>query len=148
MTTKRIPNTKLLMQLAQSSPNGFTTKDARTHIKGLRASTLHSMLWKLKRDNVLVRDDAGKYTLVNAPAPTPAANVSTPVYKKKQRLMSAEDAGVSRRVYDDLAHQLTRTQTSLANMKQRYEDALSIIRYLEDKLFKAIQFDARNGSNS
>jgi hypothetical protein len=146
MTTKRIPNTKLLMQLAQSSPNGFTTKDARTQIKGLRASTLHSMLWKLKRDNVLKRDDAGKYTLVNAPAPTPTANVSTPVYKKK-RLQSSGDAVYEREIRD-LTFRVRQLNEHTAQLKTQLDDALSIIRYLEDKLFKAIQFDARNGSNS
>lgn len=147
MMTKRIPNTKLLMQLAQSSPNGFTTKDARTHIKGLRASTLHSMLWKLKRDNVLKRDDAGKYTLVNASAPTPAANVSTPVYKKK-RLQSSGDAVYEREIRD-LTFRVRQLNEHTAQLKTQLDDALSIIRYLEDKLFKAIQFDARNnGSDS
>jgi predicted RNase H-like nuclease (RuvC/YqgF family) len=147
MTTKRIPNTKLLMQLAQSSPNGFTTKDARTHIKGLRASTLHSMLWKLKRDNVLKRDDAGKYTLVNAPASTPAANVSTRVYKKKERPQSSGDAVYEREIRD-LTFRVRQLNEHTAQLKTQLDDALSIIRYLEDKLFKAIQFDARNGSNS
>jgi predicted RNase H-like nuclease (RuvC/YqgF family) len=147
MTTKRIPNTKLLMQLAQSSPNGFTTKDARTQIKGLRASTLHSMLWKLKRDNVLKRDDAGKYTLVNAPAPTPAANVSTRVYKKKERPQSSGDAVYEREIRD-LTFRVRQLNEHTAQLKTQLDDALSIIRYLEDKLFKAIQFDARNGSNS
>jgi hypothetical protein len=147
MTTKRIPNTKLLMQLAQSSPNGFTTKDARTQIKGLRASTLHSMLWKLKRDNVLKRDDAGKYTLVNAPAPTPAANVSTRVYKKKERPQSSGDAMYEREIRD-LTFRVRQLNEHTAQLKTQLDDALSIIRYLEDKLFKAIQFDARNGSNS
>jgi predicted RNase H-like nuclease (RuvC/YqgF family) len=147
MTTKRIPNTKLLMQLAQSSPNGFTTKDARTQIKGLRASTLHSMLWKLKRDNVLKRDDAGKYTLVNAPASTPAANVSTRVYKKKERPQSSGDAVYEREIRD-LTFRVRQLNEHTAQLKTQLDDALSIIRYLEDKLFKAIQFDARNGSNS
>ena len=146
MTTKRTPNTKLLMQLAQSRPNGFTTKDARTHIKGLKPATLHSMLWKLKRDNVLKRDDAGKYTLVNASAPTPAANVSTPVYKKK-RLQSSGDAVYEREIRD-LAFRVRQLNEHTAQLKTQLDDALSIIRYLEDKLFKAIQFDARNGSNS
>ena len=147
MTTKRIPNTKLLMQLAQSSPNGFTTKDARTQIKGLRASTLHSMLWKLKRDNVLKRDDAGKYTLVNAPASTPAANVSTRVYKKKERPQSSGDAVYEREIRD-LTFRVRQLNEHTAQLKTQLDDALSIIRYLEDKLFKAIQFDARNGSNT
>jgi hypothetical protein len=157
---KKPTNISRVMDLAKDSPNGFTTVDVRKQIKGINSSSMHALLWKLKKGGALSHDvESGVYKLANAPAATdPAqaatADVSTPVNKnkpgrpKKERQVPVKDAWVPRRIYNDQTNQLIHTQSSLTGMRQRYEDALAIIRYLEEKLLKAIQFDARNGRNT
>ncbi len=157
---KKASNISRVMEIANTFPDGFTTTDVREKIKGINLSSMHALMWNLKKKGILSHDkESGVYKLANPTTPIvlsgrPTDGVSTGVDKKKlgrpkkQRLMAAEDAGVPNRVYNAQTNQLIHTQTSLKHMTQRYEDALAIIRYLEDKLFRAIQLDARNGRNS
>lgn len=145
-------NIAKVIELAKNSPDGFTVKDVKKQIKGVIPNSLYALMWKLKRDKILSHDKmTGKYTLVG----DPSAIKSTRVYKSKKpktRLQSAETALPSKGSYEreirELGHKVHALKTHVMRLEGQHHDALAIIRYLEDKLFKAIQFDARNGSNS
>jgi hypothetical protein len=142
----KVSNVKRVMEIANTYPDGFTTVDVRKQIKGINLSSMHALLWTLKNKGVLTHDKvSGVYKLATAPAPAPAADVSTPVNKK--RLQSSGDAVYEREIRN-LTFRVRQLNEHTKNLQTQIDDALAIIRYLEDKLFKAIQFDARNGSNT
>lgn len=153
---KKISNVQKVRAVAKKHLGGFTTKDVHKALPNIKPADASVILWKLKREGFLEHDrDAGVYKWTGKPdAAAPTADVSTPVDKKrryvrKQRVQAAETVDASRQQsQQQLANELIYTQTSLKSMTQRYEDALAIVRYLEDKLFRAIQLDARNGRNS
>ncbi len=144
---KKASNISRVMEIANTFPDGFTTTDVREKIKGINLSSMHALMWNLKKKGILSHDkESGVYKLVNAPA----ANVSTGVDKKKlgrpRKVRAAQVPGPNRSMLPSRgeAELLARNH----DLHLQLQDALAIIRYLEDKLFKAIQFDARNGRNS
>ena len=124
----------------------------KTNLAGLRAifpsiktSRMSVVLWQLKKAGVITHNlKTGFYSLtpVNKKEAEPVEEPKVaPVVKEKQLHIAQRDAKYYKELADMRMEVITR-------IKQEHEDALSVIRYLEDKLFKAIQFDARNGRNS
>lgn len=147
-------NIATVIELAKNSPDGFTVKDVKKQIKGVIPNSLYALMWKLKRDKILSHDKVtGKYTLVGDPSAIKSTRVNKSK-KPKTRLQSAETVqslpskGSYEREIRELGHKVHALRTHVTRLEGQYHDSLAIIRYLEDKLFKAIQFDARNGSNS
>lgn len=146
---KKASNISRVMEIANTFPDGFTTTDVREKIKGINLSSMHALMWNLKKKGILSHDkESGVYKLVNAPT----ANVSTGVDKKKKlgRPRKAQAAAQTPDLNQYTRQSVNEAALMIRNneLNHKLEDALAIIRYLEDKLFKAIQFDARNGRNS
>lgn len=150
---KKVSNLKRVINLAKNSPDGFTVEDVKKVAPGIIPNSLYSMLWKLKKTGFLTHNkETGKYTVADAAAVNhAAAEKLTPVNKPKIRLQSAQPLppkGSQEREIRELNFHVQQLRAQIMRMEGQYNDALAIIRYVEDKLFKAIQHDARNGSNS
>lgn len=122
--------------------------DLRKIFPSIKTSRMSVVLWQLKKAGVVTHNPkTGVYSLtpVNKtaePVEQPKAEPKVaPAVKEKQLHIAQRDAQYWKEVAEMRMEVITR-------IKQEHEDALSVIRYLEDKLFKAIQFDARNGRNS
>lgn len=127
-----------IVKFANTQTDGFLAREVLNAIKA-PAKQVTSALWLLKKNGVLAHDKANhryKLTGVNK-APALAAD-TVPI----SILNKAHSA------YADLVGELQSEREKVSKAKEQYEDALAIIRYLEDKLFRAIRHDARRGSNS
>jgi hypothetical protein len=139
-----------------TATNTFTLADVCKAHPGVPKNQLSTALWKLRKAGAVAKDEAGVYTVltdVNKPVGVKAKAKAKP---KKRRV--AKDPDVNE-TYEKLIRsqaqdiltvrdQLDRTQDALLNLRQQHEDALAIIRYLESKLYVALQMVAKNGSNS
>ena len=116
--------------------------DIREALPKYKAGYISTALWNLKQIGVLNHADNGEYTL-------------TDVNKKQEQAVpiKAEPKVNDRRLQDALAQanmwrEEAQSKTMIAEkLNVRYEDALAVVRYLEDKLFKLIQSNARNGNS-
>lgn len=124
-----------VIELAKKNPAGITTKDVKREVKGIAPTTMYALLWTMKKAGTLVHDrEANVYTL---------ANISTPVYKSAETEAKPEPRNKEVGRTEEAALMLRNQE-----LRHQLENATAVIRYLEDKLFKAIQFGARNGGNS
>jgi hypothetical protein len=115
--------------------------DIREALPNFKAGYISTAIWNLKKIGVVVHyADSGEYTLTSVnktEKPTPA---------------KAEPKVNDRRLQEALAEahiwrENAQSKTMIAEkLNVRYEDALAVVRYLEDKLFKLIQSNARNGN--
>lgn len=146
----KVSNKQRVIQIAKNFPNGFTTKDVKEQIRGIPPATMYALLWTMKKAGILnYNGETNVYT---------AGDLSTPVYKSaktktkaKTRLQGPSTVppkGSYEREISNLTFQVQQQKKFAEELNIKYEDALAIIRYLEDKLFKAIQYNARNGGNS
>ena len=144
---KRLSNSEHVINLAKNSPDGFTVEDVKKRVKGILPNSLYALMWKLKRDRWLNHDKVtGKYVL--ASDIERLSPKSTPVNKTEKKPEPLPAKGSYEREIRELTYKVQQLKDYAAQKERQVDDALSIIRYLEDKLFKAIQFDARNGGNS
>ncbi len=139
-----------------TATNTFTFADAHMALSDIPRGQVSTALGKLRKAGFITKDDAGVYTVltdVNKPVEAKAKAKAKP---KKRRV--AKDPNVNE-TYEKLIRaqaqdirtvrdQVDRTQDALLNLRQQHEDALAIIRYLESKLYVALQMVAKNGSNS
>lgn len=115
--------------------------DIRGALPNVKVSYISTALWNLKKIGVVNHDPAsGEYTL-------------TSVNKTKKPAPTKAEPKVNDRRLQDAMYEANRwreeaqSKTMIAEkLNVRYEDALAVVRYLEDKLFKLIQFNARNGN--
>lgn len=145
----------------------FTIADVCNLYTGIPKNQIATALWRLRAKGVLSKDDnTGKYTVltgVNAPAPAEVKPKTAPKAKAKaptkrpphttaelnKKLKEANEEIVYwSKQYHELAHKKAVTHEQWLNLRQQHEDALAIIRYLENKLYVALQQVAKNGSNS
>jgi len=126
-----------IMDYLKNFPEGVKVASIHAAIKR-SPPQVTSTLWKMKK--------LGK---VSHSKETHLYKLLTDVNKTKQ----AEPKVNDRRLQDALAQadiwrEEAQSKTMLAEkLNVRYEDALAVIRYLEDKLFKVIQSNARNGNS-
>jgi len=117
----------------------FTLSEVCNAYTDVPKPQLATALWKLHKAGVVHKDDrTGVFTVltgVNAPAPKPKAKPKT---KAKAKVVSPKEDGVSYAKYVEL---VGRWQ----DLYQKHEDALAIIRYLENKLYVALQQVVKNG---
>ena len=147
---KKVSNVKRVIDFAKNSPNGFTVEDVKQQVKGVVPNSLYSLLWKLKKSGFLTHDpETHKYMVADASAIKLTAVNKTA--KPKKHVIGATPLppkGSDEREIRELGYRVHGLKNQVTRIEGQYIDALAIIRYLEDKLFKAIQHDARNGSNS
>lgn len=147
---KKVSKTQQVIELAKNSPNGFTTEDVKRQVKGILPNSLYSMLWKFKKSGFLTHDpETHKYMVADASAIKLTAVNKTA--KPKKHVIGAAPLppkGSDEREIRELGYRVHGLKNQVSRIEGQYIDALAIIRYLEDKLFKAIQHDARNGRNS
>lgn len=166
--------TQRIVHAATISPNGITAQQIKNAVSNT-PNAVSVALWKLKKDGVLSHDTkTGVYTLTGvnkseAEAAPVVANATPanpkPVAKKRGRPAKPKAKKVTVSVHDkffadrqemlrrsdeayaDLAARMQRLQGEHVRLGEQHTDALAVIRYLEDKLFKAIQIiDARRGN--
>lgn len=113
--------------------------DIRKALPNTKPNYISSALWNLKKAGTVNHNiDNGEYTL-------------TSVNKTQEQAVPIKAAPKvdDRRLKEALAEahiwrENAQSKTMIADkLNVQYEDALAVIRYLEDKLFKAIQSNAR-----
>lgn len=149
----------------------FPFADAHMALSDIPRGQVSTALWKLRKAGFITKDDAGVYTVltdVNKPVEVkatvkPKAKAKAKAKTSKPRPPSAKvtierlEIRINEAMHEilqwsgkakDAQDQLDRTQDALLNLRQNHEDALAIIRYLENKLYVALQMVAKHGSNS
>lgn len=154
-----------IINAATINPNGVTAAQIKNAVPNTK-NAVSVALWKLKRDGVLTHDPkTGVYKLTDvnksvAPDATPAAPApasAKPKAKPRAKTITTVTSDKSIKEYQatlkradesyaDLAARMMNLRKDFDGLRERHEDALAIIRYLEDKMFKVIQFDARRGN--
>lgn len=168
--------TQRIIHAATINPNGVTAQQIKNAVPNT-PNAVSVAFWKLKKEGVLSHDPkTGLYTLTGVnkteaeatPVVTDATTVTPkPVAKKKKRGRPAKPKAKKVTVsvhdkpsveykrmleradatYADLAARMQWLQGEHVKLGEQHTDALAVIRYLEDKLFKAIQIiDARRGN--
>jgi len=166
--------TQRIIHAATINPNGVTAQQIKNAVPNT-PNAVSVAFWKLKKEGVLSHDPkTGLYTLTGvnkseaeatpvvadatptAPKPVakkrgrpakPKAKTITVTVNDKpsveyKRMLERADA-----TYADLAARMQWLQGEHVKLGEQHTDALAVIRYLEDKLFKAIQIiDARRGN--
>lgn len=110
--------------------------DIREALPNYKAGYISTALWNLKQIGVINHATDGQYTL------TPVNKTEKPAPKVNDRRL--QDALAQANMWREEAQSKTMIAEKL---NVRYEDALAVVRYLEDKLFKLIQSNARNGNS-
>ena len=164
---------ELIIKYAAKHPEGFTSGDLSSVITN-KTSRKSVMLWQLKKDGVLEHNkQTGVYKLVK-PIPVMEDTVTKAIPEVVADTIAEVTAGKPKRKYTRRAKKVDKFESNAAMAKRlqvaekyalelqprldymrkeykvlsdKYTDALAIIRYLEEKLFKAIQHDARNGNS-
>lgn len=139
----------------------FTAEAVRAAYPNIPANQLATALWKLRNKGVVSKDDAtGVYTVltgVNALPTEAKPEVKTKVTRKNK---PRAKAAVTPTADDKLAKKLHVAERdakywqersamhmhTITALHQQHEDALAIIRYLENKLYVALQLAAKNGN--
>lgn len=146
-----------ILQYAAEHPEGFKSGDLSEVVKG-KTSRKSVMLWQLKKDGALSHDkDTGVYKLIGDLST--AVNKTSKPAKKAKRVVHRTTPSESVTALKDrvkaaeaAAARLLETSQTLYKenklLREQLTDALAIIRYLEDKLFKAIQHDARKSDGN
>lgn len=108
---------------------------------------IQTALWKLRNAGMVAKAEDGTYTVltdVNKPvAQKPRVAKDPDVNETYEKLIRSQAQEIN-----ILRGQLDRAQDALLNLRRDHEDALAIIRYLENKLYVALQMVAKNGGNS
>lgn len=153
-----------IINAATINPKGVTAAQIKNSVSNT-PNAVSVALWKLKKDGVLTHDPkTGVYTLTGVNKSEAVATPVAPAATPKKRGRPAKPKAITVSVHSDLPapkeskevtnlkFQVSQLSLELKEMTERaarlnvqYEDALAVIRFLEDKLFKAIQFDARRG---
>ena len=136
-----------VLNFANKHPDGFTAADVRKAIKA-DPKRLYVVLWQMKKSGELKHNDSTHiYSLSSLTGVNkkPVVVKPEPPSTKPDYEIMLKKADES---YADLAARLQDERQRRTKTEERYNDALAIVRYLEDKLFKAIQYDVRRGSNT
>jgi hypothetical protein len=140
-----------------SAHKTFTVNQVYEAYTDKPTNQIQTALWKMRNAGILGRTADGKgYTVltdVNKPVepkiskfrkPRVAKNVQTIESLRKQ----LEDASKEILHWNRVATTMTDKAHLAEKLNIQLEDALAIIRYLENKLYVALQMVAKNGGNS
>ena len=100
------------------------------------AAQVHVVLGILKKRGILKHDKKKKVYFLNTPQLSP---VNQNPEKPKLDPARENDA----RTINYLIEEQNRLEAEISLLDEKYDDALAVIRYLEDKLIKTIQYTAR-----
>jgi hypothetical protein len=148
-----------------TATNTFTLADVCKAHPGVPKGQLSTALWKARKAGFVAKDDAGVYTVltdVNKPVEVKAtvkAKAKAKAKTSKPRPPSAKvtierleirinEAMREIMHWNKVAKDMTEKAYLADKLNTQLEDALAIIRYLENKLYVALQMVAKNGSNS
>jgi len=164
--------TDRIINAATINPDGVTAAQLKNAVPNT-GNAVSVALWKLKKSGVLSHDPkTGVYKLTDvnktqAPVENGIELVSVakleqakakrgrPAKKTKTITTVTSDKSIKEyqdtlkradESYADLAARMMNLRKDFDGLRERHEDALAIIRYLEDKMFKVIQLDARRGN--
>lgn len=147
---KKFNTREQVIAFAKQNPDGFKSADVRAAVKA-KANRISVMLWHLKKQGVLEHDiNTGVYKLTGVnkseatPTPTPAP-APKPTPKATPKAASKPTLDIH---YERLAERHVELRDTCDKLNVQYQDALAVIRWLEEKLIKAIQYDARRGSDT
>ena len=140
-------NERILTVLATKGT--VTLADIRAALPDTKTSNISTTLWVLKKQGKIEHDiEYGLYALTSvnkkaeAPKEAPKAEPKVaPSVKEKQLHIAQRDAKYWQERCEMHMDTLTR-------LRQQHEEALSIIRYLEGKLYIALQQGTKSGRNS
>jgi predicted RNase H-like nuclease (RuvC/YqgF family) len=166
--------TDRIINAATINPDGVTAAQLKNAVPNT-GNAVSVALWKLKKSGVLSHDPkTGVYKLTDvnktqAPVENGIELVSVakleqakakrgrPAKKTKSNTEGALDtANKTIKHYEsdlkraderylELSARMMNLRKDFDGLREQHEDALAIIRYLEDKMFKVIQLDARRG---
>lgn len=133
----------------------FTMKELRGAMPNVDVGQLSTSVWKLTNIYKKIRRvGKGQYELTDVnkteqPAVEPQPAKAKPKAKRRAKTVTMTDrATVAERDNIFLKSRLEDMTRRMTTLNNQYEDALAIIRYLENKLFIAIQFNAKNNGNT
>jgi hypothetical protein len=141
-----------ILAFARAMDGWFTAADVVYAAKGKSKSNIYVALSALKKAGKLVHDPGTKsYRLnensktitVTAPKAPTLAPPNPPKHPKPEKppLDPARKNDVQ--TISWLVDQNTELNQKVQKLEEQYEDALSVIRYLEDKLIRTIQYTAQ-----
>ena len=135
----------------------FPFADAHMALSDIPRGQVSTALWKLRKAGFITKDDAGVYTVltdVNKPVEVKAKakpkkrrvakNVQTIEYMRQQLNNAAKEI----LHWNKVAKDMTDKAYLAEKLNVQLEDAMAVIRYLENKLYVAMQMVAKRGSNS
>lgn len=147
--------------------NEFTINDIAAAYPDRPKNQLSTALWKLRMKGKVARSADGKYSVltgVNAPQPKAKVKAKRKV-KTKAKTPRGPHTSSKQKTIDDLKARLEHANQEIlhwngmytktvgayqaaAGANEQLAEALSIIRYLENKLYVIIQQAGQNGSNT
>ena len=125
-----------ILAFAKQHPDGFFAQDVRDMAR--RRQAVYVALSNLKKKGLLTRDATGRYTL-NQNDQT--VTITAPHKPEKAKLDPARKSDVE--TISWLVDQNVDLHNEVQSLKEQRDDALTIIRYLEDKLIRVIQYTAQ-----
>jgi hypothetical protein len=143
--------TKQIREFIKNKPK-FTNKQIYAQFPNLTHKQVSMAMFKLKSDNMIRRIAFGKWENL-----TLTSVNKTPVIQFTNTAKSKEIADLKVKLeqatqdilhWHRLAKENDEASKRLTTVQQQLDDALSIIRYLEEKLFVAIQLNAKNNGNA
>ena len=149
--------------IAATAPAPFTFDEVRKTYSDRPKTQLATALWKLRKQGVVSKDDAtGVFTVLTGVNALPTETKPEVKAKPKAKPRAKPKAVAKPTTEDALAKKLHVAErdakywaerandinNSYQKLRLDHEDALAIIRYLENKLYVALQLVAKNGGNS
>jgi DNA-binding HxlR family transcriptional regulator len=113
--------------------------DIRKALPDIKTNYISSSLWNLKKAGTVNHNiDSGEYTLTSV---NKTQEQAAPIKAEPK----VDDRRLQHAVFEaNRWREEAQSKTMIAEkLNVQYEDALAVVRYLEDKLFKLIQINAR-----
>lgn len=133
----KLTNKQRVINFASNYPAGFSASDLKNALKSKSPNLVSALLWAMKKDGVLVHDkEAGLYRLANTNTNTNGNGSGTHI----ANTAPAKEPVIPFDEYETVL-------LDYASLKQKHDDALAIIRYLESKLLTTIQFASQQSKS-
>lgn len=121
-----------IIEHAKAHPEGFKAVDLA--YTGMKPNHIARKLWEMKKKKILTHNMKKHTYSLNTFNKTPTPKAKTKVDYKS---VDPRDDAVAAKILDGMLKEQI-------EVTEKYQDALAIIRYLENKLLIAIQHDARS----
>lgn len=146
-----------------SANKTFTLKQVYEAYPDKSKPQMQTALWKLGKAGGITKAEDGTYTVltdVNKPVEVKPVEVKPQTPKKRRAYKTSKKLTIEelqRRLqeaskeilyWNKMAKDMANKAMLADKLTTQHEDALAIIRYLENKLYVALQMVAKNGGNS